>query len=79
LATAQVTVTWQSYAWIAFAAVFAVVETVALIQKDRPGRPRTLSAQVWWLTQGTGPWHQIARAVLIFGLGWLTPHLLGGG
>jgi hypothetical protein len=72
-------VTWQSYAWIAFAAVFAVVETVALIQKDRPGHPRTLSAQVWWLVQGTGPWHQIARAVLVFGLGWLTPHLLNGG
>jgi hypothetical protein len=34
---------------------------------------------IWYLTRGTGPWHQIARAVLVFGLGWLTPHLLGGG
>jgi hypothetical protein len=71
--------TWQSYAWIVFAAVFVGIETAGLIQKDRPGRPRTLSAVIWYLTRGTGPWHQIARAVLVFGLGWLTPHLLGGG
>lgn len=66
-----------SWLWIVWALAFAVLETVALIRKDRPGSPASLSSQVWWLTQGTGPWHQLARAVLVFGLGWLTPHLLG--
>jgi len=70
--------TWQSYAWLVLAAAFLVIEVAGLIQKDRPGHPRTLSATIWWLTQGTGTWHQLARAVLVFGLGWLTPHLLGG-
>jgi hypothetical protein len=70
--------TWQSWAWLALAGAFLVVEITALVQKDRPGHPRTFSSTVWWLTKGTGPWHQLARAALVFGLGWLTPHLLGG-
>lgn len=64
-------------AWIIWAAAFAVIEGAALITKDRPGHPHTLSAHIWWLVRGAGPWHIIARIVLIFGLAWLSAHLLG--
>lgn len=69
--------TWQSWTWIAMAVAFCVVEGIAIKQKDRPGKPRTFSANIWWLVKGTGPWHQMARALLVFGLGLLSPHLLG--
>jgi hypothetical protein len=67
-----------SIAWIAWALAFVGIEGAALMRKDRPGRPATLSAHVWWLVRGTGTWHQLARAALVFGLGWLTHHLLAG-
>lgn len=69
--------TWESWAWLAMAAVFLVVEGVALVQKDRPGSPRTLSANIWWLVRGAGTWHVIARWLLTTGLAALTAHLLG--
>lgn len=64
-------------AWIAWVLLFVVVEGLAIRRKDRPGSPGTLSAHVWWLVKGTGTWHQLARAALMAGLGWLTAHLLG--
>jgi len=67
---------WQSWAWLAWTAMFAVVEGIALAQKDRPGEPRTLSANTRWLIQGAGAWHHVARAALVLFLAWLTPHLL---
>lgn len=66
-----------TWLWIAWAVAFVAIETAALLKKDRPGKPRTASANIWWLVKGTGTWHQLARAVLVFGLGWLTHHLLG--
>lgn len=69
-----------SWVWLAlFTVGFGVTETAALIRKDRPGSPATLSANIWWLTRGAGPWHQAARLALALGLAILTVHLLLGG
>lgn len=70
--------TWQTWAWLVWVAMFAAVEGVGLVQKDRPGAPRTLSAHVWWLVRGAGPWHYVARGGVALLLVWLTQHLLGG-
>ncbi|OLE22368.1 MAG: hypothetical protein AUG49_19320 [Catenulispora sp. 13_1_20CM_3_70_7] len=67
-----------SWLWLAWAVAFAVIEGTAIAHKDRPGRPATLSAHIWWLVRGAGPWHHLARLVLATGLAWLVPHLLGG-
>ena len=69
--------TWESWVWLAMVAAFLVVEGVALVQKDRPGHPRTLSANVWWLVRGAGPVHVALRSLLAVGLAALTAHLLG--
>ena len=69
--------TWESWAWLGMAVMFCVVEGVAIAQKDRPGHPRTASANVWWLIRGTGPWHLMLRQLLTIGLAALTTHLLG--
>jgi hypothetical protein len=71
------TVTWQSWVWLGMAAMFLVVEGIALHQKDRPGHPRTLSANVWWLVRGSGSVHVALRSLLAVGLAALTAHLLG--
>lgn len=71
--------TWESWTWVAWWATFAVVEGIGLWQKDRPGHPRTLSAQIWWLIQGAGLWHRLARVGLVAALAWLALHLLSGG
>lgn len=68
--------TWQSWVWIGMAVAFLVVEGIAIAQKDRPGHPRTLSANVWWLVRGAGPWHVALRSLLAIGLAALTTHLL---
>lgn len=67
-----------SVAWILWALAFVVIEGAALVVKDRPGRPATLSAHIWWLVRGAGLWHHLARLALAAGLAWLVPHLLGG-
>lgn len=63
--------------WLLWALAFAAIEGFALRAKDKPGQPHTLSAHVWWLARGAGPWHLLARSGLIAGLGWLSLHLLG--
>lgn len=63
-----------SWLWIAWGAVFVVVEAVALVRKDRPAKPRTLTANVRWLIQGAGVWHMTARGALIVLLAWLPWH-----
>lgn len=69
-----------SWVWLGlFVIGFGVTETIALIRKDRPGSPATLSANIRWLIAGTGPWHRAARILLILGLVWLPLHLLLGG
>ena len=68
-----------TWLWIAWGALFLGVEGSALVVKDRPGRPRTLSAHIWWLVRGAGAWHRIARGALALGLAWLTGHLMSGG
>lgn len=65
--------------WLLWAAAFAAIEGTALVVKDRPGTPRTLSAHVWWAVRGAGPWHHVARIGLALALAWLSAHLLGGG
>ena len=71
--------TGQSWTYLALGLAWAVAETAGLVQKDRPGRPRTLSANIWWLVQGAGLWHHLARLGLLCGLVWLSVHLLTGG
>lgn len=68
---------WYTVAWVAWAAAFAVIETVALVRRDSTGKPRTLSAHVWWLVRGNSPAHAVARVALAVGLAWLGRHLLG--
>ncbi len=68
-----------SWLWVLWALAFAAVEGAALVVKDRPGAPHTLSATIWWLTRGAGRWHHLARLGLVFGLAWLCLHLLSGG
>lgn len=65
-----------TWAWIGWALAFVAIEGLALVVKDRPGRPATLSAHVWWLVRGAGPGHTALRLMLAVGLGWLTHHLL---
>jgi hypothetical protein len=66
-------------AWLLWAGGFAAIEGAALVVKDRPNRPATLSAHVWWLISGAAWWHRLARVVLLCGLAWLSVHLLSGG
>lgn len=68
-----------SWLWIAWGVLFAVVEGVALAKGDRPGKPLTLSAQIWALIRGAGTWHHIARVVLVAFLAWLSVHMVSGG
>lgn len=68
-----------SWLWLAWLAAFLAVEIPAAVRGDRPGRPRTLSAHVWWLIQGRGRWHYTARLGLVVLLAWLSIHLLTGG
>lgn len=67
-----------SVAWLAWVLAFAAIEGAALVRRDRPGRPATLSAHVWWLIRGAGWWHHLARVGLVCGLAWLSVHLVSG-
>lgn len=70
--------TWYWLIW--FVVGFGVMETVALVRyPDRPGKPHTLSSQVWWLVKGAGLWHRLLRIAVLFLMAWLTVHLLTGG
>jgi hypothetical protein len=62
--------------WIVWLVTFLAIEGIALFKKDRPGHPKTLSAHIWWLVRGAGPWHQGLRLVVAVFLGWLTHHFL---
>lgn len=77
-----------TWAWIGWAAYFAIVEGMALFN-SRPGD--TLSEHAWaWLgfaATGRGPldlrrpsgWTRLRRFVLLAFLAWLIVHLLTGG
>lgn len=69
----------ETIAWIVLAAAAVTLETIALIRKDTPTQPRTLTANIRWLITGAGWGHWVARGVLIGLLAWLPGHLLGGG
>lgn len=71
--------TWQTWAYLSIFATWAVVEVIGLVQKDRPGAPRTLTANLRWLVSGAGPWHLFARGLFVGFLTWFGPHILGGG
>jgi hypothetical protein len=66
--------TWFSWLWIAWGALFVGTEATALIVKDRPGARATLTANVRWLTTSSGPWHTTARTGLGLLLAWLPVH-----
>lgn len=63
-------------AWVLWVLAFLAIEGIAILVKDKPGHPATLSAHVWWLARGAGPWHTALRLLLAAFLGWLTHHLL---
>lgn len=63
-----------SWLWIAWGLAFLLVEGAALVVKDRPEAPRTLTANVRWLVSGAGRWHVAARVVLVALLAWLPGH-----
>jgi len=63
-----------SLLWILWGLAFVAIEGAALIVKDRPGVPRTLTANVRWLIAGAGWWHHTARVVLAVLLAWLPMH-----
>ena len=73
-----------AWLWLAWIAVFAVIEAIALGRKA-PGD--TLSEHIWrWFgigTPGDRPkvtgWVQLRRFALLAGLAWLVLHLLTGG
>jgi hypothetical protein len=67
-------VTVFSWLWLIWGLAFIAVEGTALIVKDGPDRPRTLTANVRWLISGAGWWHYTARAVLAAALAWLPGH-----
>ncbi len=71
--------TVNSWLWVGWLLAFGVLEAIGLVQKDAPGKPRTLSAQVWWLIRGAGTWHHIARVLLVGFLAWLSVHMVSGG
>lgn len=63
-----------SWLWIAWGAMFVGVEGSALLVKDRPQAPATLTANVRWLITGAGVWHHTARVALAVLLAWLPFH-----
>ena len=70
-----------TWAWIAWGAVFAVIEGMALFN-SRPGD--TLSEHAWaFLGIGEGRkrsgWTQLRRVLLLAFMAWLTAHFLTGG
>lgn len=63
-----------SWLWIVWGAMFVGVEGAALVIKDRPAAPATLTANVRWLINGAGVWHHTARVILTVLLAWLPFH-----
>jgi len=67
--------TIYSVLWLVWIAMFGTVEGLAIARKgDKPGKEATLTHNVRWLIQGTGPWHNAARVVLLVLLAWLPVH-----
>lgn len=69
--------TWYTWAWIFWLAFFAVIEGIALADKDRGD---TLSEHIWkWFRIRDKPrqwtWR---RAVLAIFLCWLLVHMVAG-
>jgi len=60
--------------WLLWGLAFVAIEGAALVVKDTPGHPRTLTAVVRWLISGAGWWHHTARVVLAVVLAWLPGH-----
>lgn len=69
--------TWESWVWAFWLVAALGVEGIALIQKDRPGKPRTLSANLRWLVQPAAGWHTTVRWLFVLFLAWFKPHILG--
>jgi hypothetical protein len=68
---------WYTWAWIFWLAFFAVIEGVALFDKDRGD---TLSEHIWaWFKIKDKPRQWTARrAVLAVFMVWLTVHMVAG-
>jgi len=63
--------------WLGWGLAFGAIELTALsCHKGSPGRPTTLSGQVWWAVRGHGWLHQTARLIVTIFLAWLTKHLV---
>lgn len=60
--------------WLAWGGMFLVIETLALLNDDKPGERDTLSQHVWWFRDNV----KGGRVMLALGLGWLSLHLLFG-
>lgn len=69
--------TWQAWVYLGLFGAWAVTELIAVRQKDRPGKPRTLSAVLRWIVQPVAGWHMHARWLFIVFLAWFRPHILG--
>jgi hypothetical protein len=67
-------VTALSWLWIIWGAAFLGIEFAAILRKERPDQPATLTDNVEWLISGVGRWHVIARTVLAMVLAWLPGH-----
>jgi multisubunit Na+/H+ antiporter MnhG subunit len=64
--------------WICWGILFVILESLAIFRfKDQPGKPHTLSAQVWCIVRGRGILHWIARIIVLAFMVWLTFHFVG--
>lgn len=69
-----------SWLWLLlWGLTFAVLETTAIIMGDKPGQPRTLTANVRALITGRSWWHRGARLLVAALLAWLPGHFGIGG
>lgn len=64
------------YIYATCLAVVLTAEVVAVVLRDKPDTPRTITANIKAITSLPGPWwHRAARVGLIALLAWLPPHL----
>lgn len=69
--------TWQAWVYLGLFIAWAITESIALIQKDTPQKPRTLSAVLRWLVQPVAGWHMHLRYGFMIFIAWFSPHILG--